>query len=648
MKINKTMIPINLMLFSACGLAVAESAGLHPVNKDGFETGDWRNFKPHYIGDATEWIRPQFQINDTDPISGNYSLQWRGAEQEHEWVKVSDAFTLELPAEASIDVRVRANDSDWSIRLLLMESYTRYTGVGISPDENGQLTASLQDLTKASSPMEAATEQLYRLTVRRAGPEEVTAKVTDLVTGEMLVKLSGLSGVIPEALGIYVYTAAGSDAVLDFDNVTVDAAPYRMKSGEFTRSPQYVMLPQFGDVSQEDGNWVGAQSTMKKNGQYLMWYRIRSNEGRGNGYGFAESEDGVNWKKYEGNPVFTYDDEHFSSMEKISVLYVDGLYRAWYTKDPRGGFWSTYHATSKDGKTWDDHGVVVNDTYAKDPVVMYVEGKYYLYSIRDNVNVGIYTSTDGFEWEHRNTIPMGVHRHIAATYVDRTEEFHLYTTGGFAGVSRAVSRDGVNFGPFTQVWQAPKVGLGDWADAGVTYMSFLTDEHGKISDDRELPFYYQARNSWGHNHPSWNYHGSERVVLAGRYEGLYPSIITTVQPDGTYVYHGFPFEIPRAEGLDIHASREVLLRIGSWQPDANEVGGGELEVKKAGSGHSGPVNTQLQWHIRHLQPNSVYELELDGDIAGKQRADDQGTVLFTVIANGDHSANLPFTVRRSN
>lgn len=41
---------------------------------------------------------------------------------------------------------------------------------------------------------------------------------------------------------------------------------------------------------------------MKKDGRYLMWYRIRSNDERGVGYGFAESEDGLNWSKYEEPP----------------------------------------------------------------------------------------------------------------------------------------------------------------------------------------------------------------------------------------------------------------------------------------------------------------------------------------------------------
>lgn len=74
------------------GLVHAQNAGITPVYSDGFETGDWRNFRPHYIGDSEEWIRLQFSINDVDPLSGNYSLQWTAGEEDHEWVMVSNAF----------------------------------------------------------------------------------------------------------------------------------------------------------------------------------------------------------------------------------------------------------------------------------------------------------------------------------------------------------------------------------------------------------------------------------------------------------------------------------------------------------------------------------------------------------------------------
>ena len=520
-----------IIMLSVSSNSYAQQSGLMPQNEDGFETGDWRNFRPHYIGDSDEWIRPQFTINESNPISGNYSLRWQSDGQEHEWVKVSNAFYLALPAKVSIDFRVEADDTDWSVGLRLLETYDRYTGIRLTPRNDGRIEVSLEDLSQQTSVIQAENGNVLRLTISRSGNDDISATIEDIQSGEILVELNGYSSVVPEAIGIVVQTGAGSEAILDFDNITVESAPYRMASGQWTRSPQFVTLPRLPEITQDQGNWVGGQTTMKKGDRYLMWYRMRDNIERGRGYGFAESDDGLHWNKYENPPVFTYDPDQYSSAEKISVLYVDGLYRAWYAVNAPDS-WYTAYATSEDGINWEKHGLVIDETYTKDAVVLYVNETYYLYAIRDNVNVGIHTSTDGVEWEHRHTIPMGVHRHIAATYVERTEEFHLYTSGGFAGVSQAVSSDGVNFGPFRQVMKTSKVGLDDWQDAGVTYISFLTDEHGKIKDDRQMPIYYQARNTWDNNIPGWLYHGGERVVLAGHYDGLFPGVKTTVLPNG--------------------------------------------------------------------------------------------------------------------
>ena len=634
---------ITMLLIS--NISYAQHKGLTPQGTDGFETGDWRNFRPHYIGNSDEFIRPNFTIDSSNPISGNFSLQWQGDNEEHEWLQVSNAFYLQLPAEVSMEIRSDGMDTGWAVGLFLMETYERYTGITVTPEEGGQAEVAMKDLTGKTKNISAAGGRAYRLTVKRSGHDNLTVSVSDVETGEKLKELNGISSVTPEALGIYVYSDSNSKSLIDFDNVKVNASPYRITSGEWVRSPHFVVLPRQSDMEQDQGNWVGAQSTMKKDGEYLMWYRLRDNINRGNGYGFATSENGINWIKHKGNPIFTYDDNRYSSSEKVSVLYVDGLYRAWYTVNVPGnqyaenvtpGSWYIAHATSEDGINWNKHGLVIDETYTKDAVVLYVNDTYYLFAIRDNENIGIHTSSDGVEWEHRNTIPMGVHRHVAATYVERTNEFHLYATGGFAGVSRAISKDGIIFGPFKQVMQASKVGLDDWADAGVTYLSFLTDEYGKIHDDRELPVYYQARNTWDNNIPGWLYHGGERVVLAGHYEGLFIGVETTVLPTGGYNYHRFPFEIPRADGLDIYASRKTDVHLTSWQPGSRVICEGELRVPSSISGHSGQVNTQVQWNVRNLQPGETYRLYVDQQQIASEQADEQGRLLFTAIVSGEN------------
>ncbi|MEF8797603.1 MAG: hypothetical protein V5A48_14195, partial [Salinivenus sp.] len=496
--------------------ASPQAAGLRPTSADGFETGDWRNFRPHYVGTSDDWLRPRFRVSAEAPLEGDHSLRWTGGEEAHEWLMLSNAFYLRSPVELSADVRVRADTDDWAVGLLLLESPERTAGLRATAErtilDEGPAAASTTEV-----PTGLQSDTVYRLTVRLSADQQLRVRVSNPNTGETLVEQAGRTAVQPEALGLFVHTEANSSTTIDFDAVSVEAAPYRVPSGEWTRSPQFVVLPRTPDLAQEQGNWVGGQSTMKKDGRYLMWYRIRSNEERGIGYGFAESEDGLHWQKSAQNPLFTHAPEH-SSNEKISVLHVDGQYQAWYAVDVADGPWQTAYATSEDGIHWQQHGLVIEEGYNKDPAVLHHDGTYYLYAIDgEGESVGIYTSSDGRDWEQRRTIPMGVHRHMAAVYVEAPGEFHLYLSGGHVGVSRAVSSNGLDFRPFEQLMRPSPVGLDDWHRAGVTYLSFLTNGHGHVPDARTLPVYYQARNTLDNNIPGWRYHGSERVVLGGRF-----------------------------------------------------------------------------------------------------------------------------------
>ncbi|HMB41287.1 MAG TPA: hypothetical protein VKM37_04860, partial [Balneolaceae bacterium] len=42
----------------------AQHSGLTPWDNDGFETGDWQNFRPNYIGNEHVFIRPRFDVTD--------------------------------------------------------------------------------------------------------------------------------------------------------------------------------------------------------------------------------------------------------------------------------------------------------------------------------------------------------------------------------------------------------------------------------------------------------------------------------------------------------------------------------------------------------------------------------------------------------
>ncbi len=611
-------------------IAASDNRGLLPVNLDGFETGDWRNFRPHYIGDSDQWIRPNFVINNTDPLNGNYSLQWRSDDKTHQWLMLSNAFYLARPFTASVDLRVNGTAKDFAAGLLLLESINDYAGIKITGEGAELFKQGKTSVAQPGIEMDVVPGTIYRMFVSLSDDHILKADITDMTSGRIISRFETTSLIDPAAVSLYVRTGSGSATAIDFDDMKINASDYFIPAGKYVRSPHFVVLPRKSDVEQDQGNWVGSQSTMLIDGEFLMWYRIRDNQQRGRGYGFATSTDGLDWDKYENNPVFTHDPEYYSN-EKISVLKVDGLFRAWYGVDTPGG-WFTAYATSEDGRNWKQHGLAVDETYCKDAVVIYLDGTYYLYSIKDDNKIGVYTSPNGFDFTHENTIDIGIHRHVAAFYEKRTGLFHLYSTGGYNGVCHAVSDNGIDFGFFTNVWNPPAVGIDDWERAGITYLSFVTDGHGHIDDARNLPFYYQARNTWDNNSPGWLFHGDDRVVLAGKFEGIYPGVAARIMPDGAIYYESFPFMVPKAEGLSFAVMRPVIVVIDQWDRHGDIIASGSLEALSGD-----PGNTQVQIKLEKLVPGAGYRIFTDGNPIQETVADRYGKILFTfTVEQGRH------------
>ena len=97
---------------------------------------------------------------------------------------------------------------------------------------------------------------------------------------------------------------------------------------------------------------------------YEMWYFANLNN---LGIGYATYDDGINWNKYENNPVFTGTPGEWDLFAvKPEVIFANNLYHMWYTgatqASPASGTWHKGYATSDDGINW--------TRYADNPVLM--------------------------------------------------------------------------------------------------------------------------------------------------------------------------------------------------------------------------------------------------------------------------------------
>ena len=618
----------------------AQHSGLTPWDNDGFETGDWQNFRPNYIGNEHVFIRPRFDVTNENPLSGNYSLRWSGGDREHEWLMLSNAFQMNLPVTVSVTFRVDsdgAEDSQWSAGLWLMESHDLYSGLNVNND-SGTLIA---DGTTQTSDFVGAQQIVkgneYRITIGLNSSGLLSGTITDLNSGHALWHQTGKTIINPGAIAMYVHTPAGSPAEIMFDDVEVGSGEYMVVSDEWTRAPMpnYVVLPRLPDVTQEEGNWVGGHSVMRTDdGSYHMWYRIRDNNVRGRGYGYATSTDGLNWEKYEGNPVFQKDpSKQYASNEKITVLKVDETFHGWYTVED-DGLWITNHITSKDGINWSGDQEVINDQMCKDADVIFLDDTFYLYCIGPTyTDIAVHTSANGVDWERKHVYEMGTHRHLAAYYDKKNQNFALYPTAGERGVSYAVSDDGIRFEPFVQTWSPSAVGLDDWERAGITYFSFLRDEHGHIEDGDVLPVYYQARNTYDNNIPGWLYHGGERVVLAGKYNGLYLNLPAIAQPDGSYHYKSFPYGAVKADGLELFASYQAEILITEWNPQERVIARGTLKADEI---------SMIQVEAAGLTPGKSYDLIIEGERVTEGIADNDGTILVRSVISAEKTGRELF------
>jgi hypothetical protein len=627
-----------------CPRTARPRAGLLPLNKDGFEDGDRENFAPVYIGDSSEWVRPQMEVSSEDSIAGQYSLVMRGDGTEQRWLLASNAFRLEQPMVVSVLFRQLHAEAEFAL-LGAIERYSkgetprfaivdalRICGADVRlalgvdaanwPAQDHCVTGVIEPYT------------VYRLIMEYDADNTVRARVLEEQSSRVVARLVGVSRTAQNGVGLYFHAASGSRGMVQADDFGVEYDSYELKEDTWARGPQFVVFKRQPDAVEDQGEWVGGASMMfdAEDQLYKLWYRIRRGGVRGKGYGYATSRDGLSWERYAGNPVITYDKQRYSSTEKLTVVKHDGLYHGWYTADVNTE-WHILYTTSPDGVEWTLHGEVLTGGYFKDPDVVRVDGTYYMYLISPtSERLSVMTSTDGRDWEFGAAIPAPCHVHIGAYYDAAHREFVLFqdAVDAVPYMRAARSVDGLHFGEFQPVLHNAEVGLDD-IGIGVNYPTFYRDALGHITQDDHELLLYQARHDYHNNRPGWAYAGDGKLVMAGRFRGVRLGVPSVYRPlDGLY-YRSFPIHSAVARGFELKADATVEFCVESWTPGNNT----------AASWWTRGTRARVSYAFSGLRPGSTYRLTCGADAPGHEvTADESGDAAATALADGAQTWEL--------
>jgi predicted GH43/DUF377 family glycosyl hydrolase len=180
---------------------------------------------------------------------------------------------------------------------------------------------------------------------------------------------------------------------------------------KYSDNPILTSGPEAWDSSGEHAPFV-----MKNGDSYKMWYE--GSDGNVRQLGYATSPDGINWTKFEGNPVLQAGPEGYDQdvAGHGSVLYEDGLYKLWYHAIGDQGIIIAY-ATSPDGIDWTKEGPVLlqeagvwDENGLWGPSVLKVEDAYWMwYSAGSPIypaSIGAATSPNGMDWTRVGSAPV--------------------------------------------------------------------------------------------------------------------------------------------------------------------------------------------------------------------------------------------------
>jgi len=261
-----------------------------------------------------------------------------------------------------------------------------------------------------------------------------------------------------------------------------------------------------GSAGTWDSRASGPTSVIYHNGMYKAWLFGVDDTDTGK-IGYATSTNGIEWIKYENNPVLVpgiqgeWDD---SNADHACVLIIDNVYKMWYMGEDENSARIGY-ATSSDGINWDKYaGNPVLDlgspgswdeNEVMHPCVVFDGNIYHMWYNgygQDVQRTGYATSEDGVNWtKHAGNPaltlgdPMAWDDYMLALsgVIFKDNEYKMWYTGGdgtdedskYFRIGYATSPDGIIWSKYED---NPVLDIGDagmWDSVGVVTSAVMFD-----------------------------------------------------------------------------------------------------------------------------------------------------------------------------
>ena len=218
-----------------------------------------------------------------------------------------------------------------------------------------------------------------------------------------------------------------------------------------------------GSSGSFDDQHIEANSVLKENNTYKMYYTALSTTDWKYKIAYATSNDGTTWSKQ--GIVVGLGNSGDPDAEGVGSAYVindNGTYKMWY-QGSDGSKWTICYATSTDGVNWNKQGRVLDvgpsgsydQTHVINPCVIKDGSTYKMWYTGINnyaYNICYATSSDGINWSKQGVVLTAEDPFNLAWYPRIIYENNMYkmffigrTADNYRQMAYAISSDGINW-----------------------------------------------------------------------------------------------------------------------------------------------------------------------------------------------------------